>query len=424
MKNRSRIILALLVVLAIGMSALSYFGIGSNSFLGVKNIKQGLDLQGGVSIIYEADKANPPSSEMNAAVGLIRGRLDRKGWTEAEVSQQGSSRILVEIPGVEDAESAVREVGQTAQLTFQDEAGNELIRGYEHVKDAYKRAQQSQTGGAVEYVVVLEFTGEGKDLFAQATADNVGKRIAIVLDAEIISNPTVNAAISDGTAIITGGFTAESSEELAQLIKAGSLPFDLKVISMNMVGARLGADSLSQSLLGGFIGAVLVLLFMVFMYKFSGLAADLALIIYIALELLILSLLGITLTLPGIAGIILSIGMAVDANVIIFERLKEEIQNGRTVKFAIDAAFKRAFSAIIDGNVTTLISAAVLFWLGTGPIKGFAQTLAIGILLSMFTAIFVTRLILKSMLGAGLKNPKHYEPRFKDLVAVRGGDAE
>ncbi len=414
MKQKNRLIILGIVLIAVVLSAVSYFGIGTNKQLSASTIKQGLDLRGGVAVVYEADGVNPTPAEMDSAISLIRGRLDRRGSTESTVAQQGSSRIRIEMPGVSDPEAAVREIGQTAQLTFEDESGNVVLKGFEHVKDAYKGAMQTTQGGVVEYVVHLEFTDEGRELFKQATEVNLGKRINIVLDGRTISSPTVQTAITDGKAYISGDFTPETSEELAQLIKAGSLPFALKVVNVNVVGARLGANSLEKSLLGGAIGAILVLLFMIAIYKFAGLAADLALVIYVALDLLVLSLLGVTLTLPGIAGIILSIGMAVDANVIIFERLKEEILNNKNkaMKYAVESAFKSAFSAILDGNVTTLISALVLFWLGTGPVKGFAQTLAIGIILSMFTALVVTRVIMRAFIGAGLNKSSMYMPSF------------
>jgi SecD/SecF fusion protein len=257
----------------------------------------------------------------------------------------------------------------------------------------------------------LEFTSQGARLFEEATRNNLGRQIIIMLDNEVISNPTVNSVISEGRCYIESPrFTAEEAEYLASLIRAGSLPFGLTVASLNTVGARLGADALATSINAGLIGAILVLLFMLGVYRLSGLCADLALIIYTALLLLLLSGLGVTLTLPGIAGIILSVGMAVDANVVIFERIREEIASGRSLRKSIDMGYKRALPAIIDSNVTTLIVAGVLFWLGTGPVMGFAQTLAIGIMVSMFTAIFVTRLITTCFInmGIGVNNPKLY----------------
>lgn len=405
MKAKNTLILVILLVVALGLSAVSYFGVGSKQYLGVNNIKQGLDLSGGVYIVYEADKENPTDEEMSSAVSLIQKRLDKKNWTEAEVAKEGSKRIRVEIPGVEDAEQAIKEIGQTAQLFFKDENDEILLDGTE-VKNAAKAV--SGQNGATKIVVSLEFTDEGKKLFEEATTNNLGKVIKIVLDETTISSPMVNVPITDGKAVIEGGFTNESAEELADLIRAGSLPFNLNVLEMNNVGARLGADSLRTSIIGGIVGVSLVLLFMLIFYKVSGFAADWALVIYIGIDLVVLSLFRVTLTLPGIAGIILSIGMAVDANVIIFERIKEEINSGRSIKLALNNGFSRALPAIVDSNITTLIAGFVLFWLGTGPIKGFAQTLMIGIVISMFTALIITRLIMTGLVGIGINNPKFY----------------
>lgn len=404
MKSKNAGILALLLIVAVGLLALAHFGIGTNQKLSYKDIKQGLDLSGGVYIVYEADKADVTADEMASAVSMIQERLDRKNWTEAEVAKEGTKRIRVEIPGVEDAETAIKEIGQTAQLFFCDEEGQVLVEG-SLVKDAKKQLYTGQNQQS-QVVVSLEFNDEGKEKFYQATSNNIGKRLAIVLDENVISAPTVNVAISDGKAIIEGGFTTESAEELAALIRAGSLPFNLNVLEMNNIGASLGIDSLKTSLIGGASALAIVLLFMLFIYRILGFTADWALVIYIGLDLIILSALGITLTLPGIAGIVLSMGMAIDANVIIFERIKEELNFGRSLKAAINNGFSRAFPAILDSNITTIIAGVVLFWLGTGPIKGFAQTLIIGIVLSMFTAIVITRLIINGLVGIGIKNPK------------------
>lgn len=407
MKGKSVVSLLLMLVLAVGLCGISYFGIGKTHLLGVQHIKQGLDLSGGVHIVYEADKETVTPEEMESAVSLIQGRLDRQGWTEAEVAKEGEKRIRVDIPGVEDAEKAITDIGQTAQLTFQDEAGTVLLTG-DMVADAVKSVGSVQKGGNPEPFVSLTFNETGKKAFEKATSENIGKTIAIVLDNAIISQPMVRSAIPDGQAMITGNFTPQSAEDLAALIRAGSLPFNLNVLQMQNVGARLGANALSTGLTAGVIGIVLVLIFMLIVYKVLGFAADWALIIYIGLELIALSLFGVTLTLPGIAGIVLSIGMAVDANVVIFERIKEEILAGKTLRSAVNVGFSRAFPAILDGNVTTLIAAAVLFWLGTGTVKGFAQTLMIGILISMFTALVITRILLKCFIGIGLNNPKLY----------------
>ncbi|MBR4015169.1 MAG: protein translocase subunit SecD [Anaerotignum sp.] len=412
MKVKGRLMLLITLIVAVGLSALSYLGVGEDKRFSAATIKQGLDLSGGVDIVYEADQATVTDSEMAAAISLLQGRLDWNGWTEAEVAREGDKRIRVQIPGVEDAEEAIQQIGQTAQLSFVDEAGNVILTG-DMVKDATKQVGATSQNGVSEPYVALEFNSEGKELFAQATAANIGKVIYIIMDESVISAPTVQAAITDGNAIITGQFSGESAEELASLIRAGSLPFNLNVIQMKNVGARLGADALSAGIKAGIIGIILVLIFMLFAYKLLGFAADWALVIYIGLELLALSLFRVTLTLPGIAGIVLSVGMAVDANVVIFERIKEELVLGKSLRSAIKTGFSRALPAILDGNVTTLIAAVVLFFLGSGTVKGFATTLMIGIVISMFTALVVTRVIVKGLMYAGVNNPKLYGLRTK-----------
>lgn len=412
MKARGRIMLVIMLVIAAALSFVSYQGIGEGKTLSAGNIKQGLDLSGGVYIVYEADKEDVTAEEMQAAVSLIQGRMDWNGWTEAEVAQEGTNRIRVDIPGVENAEEAIREIGQTAQLSFVDETGKVLLTG-DMVADATKQVGATQKGVNAEPYVALKFNDEGKQLFAEATAANIGKPIYIVMDGEVISAPMVQSAITTGEASITGNFTGESAEELASLIRAGSLPFNLNVIQMKNVGARLGADALATGVKAGAIGLALVLIFMLVVYKVLGFAADLALFIYVGLELILLNAFNITLTLPGIAGIILSVGMAVDANVVVFERLKEELVEGKTLRVAVKNGFSRALPAILDGNVTTLIAAVVLFFLGSGTVKGFATTLIMGIIISMFTALVVTRLIVNGLMQGGCSNPKYYGMRSK-----------
>lgn len=409
MKSKNMLILAAIIAVAIILNLIAYFGIGSSKLLSAANIKQGLDLMGGISIVYEADAESPSADEMSSAVSMIRERLDRKNYTEAEVSAENNNRIRVEIPGIDDAETAVTEIGQTAMLTFTDSTGAIVLDGSD-VADAKMTTNANQMG-ASEVVVLLSFTPDGVQKFSDATAANIGSPIYIMLDDAVISAPVVNERITDGNAVISGGFTAEEADNLAVLIRAGSLPFALKVVDYNNVGAKLGTDSLGSSLIAGAVGVAAVFIFMFVVYRTLGLAADLALAIYIGLEIIILSLFGVTLTLPGIAGIVLSVGMAVDANVIIFERIKEEIWSGKTLRASVKAGFTRAFPPILDGNVTTLIAAFVLFWLGTGPIKGFAQTLSLGIVISMFTALTVTRLILNTFVATGILSPKAYSKK-------------
>lgn len=404
MKAKNVLILILVLVIAAGLAAVSYYGVGEKKYGGAQNINQGLDLAGGVYIVYEADSAAPTEEEMASAVSMIRTRLDAKNWTEAEVAKEGDKRIRVEIPGVEDAQTAVSEIGETAHLTFRDEEGNVLVDGA-NVTNATKATNGS------EIIVSLQFDSVGRQAFADATSNNIGRTIGIYMDETIISMPTVQNAITDGNAMITGSETVEEAEELAAKIRAGALPFNLNVIDYSEIGATLGANALQTSLFAGIIGIFLVLVFMLIIYRIPGMAADLALIVYTGIVLVFMSLVNLTLTLPGVAGIILSIGMAVDANVIIFERIKEEVKTGRTVKTAIKNGFSRALPAILDSNITTLIACGVLLWLGSGPIKGFAQTLMIGIVVSMFTALVITRVLLNCLVNAGLKNPKLYGGR-------------
>lgn len=412
MKVKGRMVLLLTLVAAVALSMISYKGIGAEKALSVHRIEQGLDLSGGVDIVYEADKETVTDAEMKAAISLLQGRLDWNGWTEAEVAREGNKRIRVQIPGVENAEEAIQQIGQTAQLSFVDEEGNVLLTG-DMVKDASKQVGSTSANGPSQPYVALEFNEEGTKLFAEATQKNIGKVIYIVMDEEVISAPTVQTAITDGQAMITGQFGGEEAEELASLIRAGSLPFNLNVVQMKNVGARLGADALSTGIKAGIVGLSLVLIYMLFSYKLLGFAADWALIIYVGLELVALSLFHVTLTLPGIAGIVLSAGMAVDANIVIFERIKEELVAGKTLRAAIKEGFKRATPAIMDGNVTTLIAAVVLFFLGSGTVKGFATTLMIGIIISVFTALVITRGIVNGMMHAGIHNPKYYGLRLK-----------
>ncbi|NLJ88847.1 MAG: protein translocase subunit SecD [Epulopiscium sp.] len=406
MKVKSGLILLLVLAITGFMVFTAFNGIGENNFLGAENIRLGLDLAGGVNIVYEADKDKPTKEEMAAAKELIQGRLDRGNYTEAEVAIEGEKRLRVDIPGVEDPEKAIEDIGSTAFLQFISPEGEIVLTGNE-VKDARRDIITDNTGLS-KAVVVLEFNDKGRDAFAEATSKYINQVIMIALDETIISAPRVENVITQGSAFIDGNFSIEEADELAARIKAGALPFKLNVLQSKSVGAKLGADALNTSLKAGLIGIILVLLFMLIIYRVSGLAADLALLFYCGVVVIVLSAIEATLTLPGVAGIILSVGMAVDANVIIFERIKEELNSGKTLRASVDAGFNKAFSAIFDGNITTLIAAAILYWLGTGLIKSFAQTLAIGIVVSMFTALVVTKIIVKQFVNIGLKNPKLY----------------
>lgn len=401
--------LALFIVIILLISFFAYIAayglnIGKYEVLPVKElIKLGLDLRGGATVLLEAkDDANDPVNDekMERAIATIRQRIDSLGVTEPVIVRQGTRRIEVQLPEIQDPQRAMEMIGQTAQLEFREENGNVVLTGND-IKKA--EANYASTDGIKEQpIVALELTSEGAKKFAEATSRNVGKIIGIYLDDEPISLPTVQDAITEGKAQITGSRTIEEAADLATLIRAGALPVELETMSVTSVGPQLGANSFERSIAAGKIGVILVLLFMLVYYRLPGLVADIALILYIIIDLTILASLKATLTLPGIAGIILSIGMAVDANVIIFERIKEELKLGKTIRASIDSGFRRAFLAILDSNITTLIAAIVLFYFGTGPIKGFAVTLSVGILSSMFTALVVTRYLLKLLVGSNL----------------------
>ncbi|MCI8455101.1 MAG: protein translocase subunit SecD [Lachnospiraceae bacterium] len=372
-------------------------------------IKLGLDLAGGVSITYRAVEDNPSAEDMSDTRYKLQQRVQNYS-TEAEVYQEGNNRINIDIPGVSDANKVLEELGKPGSLLFMDESFQTVLEGTD-VASARAMSYKDQQTGAVSYEVALTFTDEGAKKFADVTAANVGKRIAIVYDNMLYSNPVVQQAITGGQASITGLDSFEEADQLAATIRIGSLSLELEELRSNVVGAKLGEEAISTSLKAGAIGFGIVCVFMIAVYLVPGLAASLALCLYVVLMIILLAAFEVTLTLPGIAGIILSIGMAVDANVIIFTRIKEEIGVGKTVKSAIKTGFSKAMSAIIDGNVTTLIAAAVLYWRGSGTVKGFATTLAIGIVLSMVTALFITKFTLNSLFELGFTEKKFYGVR-------------
>lgn len=418
----------LVVVLIAAFAFVAYRGIGSARRGSAENIRLGLDLQGGVSVTYEATKSNPTETEMKDTVYKLQKRVEDVS-TEASVYQEGSNRITVDIPGVSNATEILDKLGQAGALQFilyanlTDKDGNANPKEGEEVKfdeknieldgsmlaQANAGTQQAEGTGATENVVNLKFNGKGTKKFAAVTGEHVGEQLAIVYDNKLVSAPVLRSEISDGNCVISGSFEKFSeAEELASTLRIGALPLELKNIHNNIVGATLGSEALKSSLIAGVIGLILVIIFMIVMYRLPGAVSAVALLFYIGAMLLVLNGLNITLTLPGIAGIILSVGMAVDANCIIFTRIREELTLGKTVSQAIQNGFSKALSAIIDGNVTTIIAAVVLYLKGSGTVKGFAQTLAIGIILSMFTAIFVTKLLLKSCAALNLTDIKLY----------------
>ena len=379
-------------------------GLGPKHLGSAKNIELGLDLAGGVSVTYEVNEENPSQTDMDDTRYKLQLRVQNYS-TESEVYQEGSNRLTVEIPGATNANEILEELGKPGDLSFQTEDGTEVLTGA-NIKSA--EAGTYDENGINNYVVSLTMDEAGKEAFADATAANIGKPIYIYYDGQVVSAPTVQSAITEGECVIENMESYEEAEELASTIRIGALPLTLTEVQSNVVGARLGQDAIDTSLFAGAIGIVVIFLFMTILYRIPGLLSGFALLGYVILNLLAINGFNATLTLPGIAGVILAIGMAVDANVIIFTRIKEEINAGKTVINAIEAGYNKALSAILDGNITTLIAAAVLWIKGSGTVKGFAQTLAIGIILSMFTALFVTKKLMMSAYNLGLKDEKFY----------------
>ncbi len=439
-KNKAIIVLLVMVLLLGGLSYTAVEGIGTEKAGAASGIKLGLDLAGGVSITYQVvGEENPSKEDMADTIYKLQKRVEKYS-TEAQVYQEGNDRISIEIPGVSDANAILEELGKPGSLFFLSETdpegglnytatmdengelvyimlrdiselqadGSTVLAGTD-VKDARAGSINDNMQGS-QFGVDLTMTQEGTKKFADATrkAYEKGESIAIYYDNEIISAPMVNAAITDGNAQITGSFTFEEADMLASTIRIGGLKLELEELRSNVVGAQLGSAAISTSLKAAAVGFGLVVIFMIAVYWLMGVAAGLALAIYTAMIVVLLNLFEITLTLPGIAGIILGIGMAVDANVIIFARIREELATGKTVQSAVKIGFEKAFSAILDGNVTTLIAALVLGFIGSGTIKGFAQTLGLGIVVSMFTALVITKSIMKAMYAAGLKKVSLY----------------
>lgn len=405
-KNKGIISLVLVVVSIVLLGYVILFGLDASGSGSASNIKLGLDLNGGVSITYQTVEANPSATDMSDTIYKLQKRVEEYS-TESTVYQVGDDRISIEIPGVSNANDILADLGQPGSLEFVDADGNTVLSGTD-IANAEAGSQQDSITGTVEYVVSLTMTDDGADKFAEATAASVGSYISIVYDGETISSPSVEQEITGGTAVITGMESYEAAETLASTIRIGGLNLQLEEIESNVVGASLGEEALETSLKAGAIGLAIVFVFMCIVYLLPGLASSIALLIYIGLVMVLINAFDITLTLPGIAGIILGIGMAVDANVIIFARVKEELAEGKVVKTAVRIGFKKALSAILDGNITTLIAAIVLGMLGSGTVKGFAQTLALGIVVSMFSALVITRLIVYAFIAIGLKKPGMY----------------
>ncbi len=395
--NATSLVKLVAVVLAVVLLA----GLSYNPIK--ERINLGLDLRGGLHVVMEAQEKpgkKITQDTIQKSIGILRQRVDQLGVTEPIIQGEGTSRVIVELPGVDDPDAAADFIGQTAELEFKDEDGNVILSG-ENLKEA-KAELDSQSG---EPQVSLEFDKEGAEKFRVFSAQNIGKPMGIYLDDKMFSNPMIREEIPNGMARISGGFESlKDAEDTAVLLRSGALPVTLSIEEKRTVGPILGSDSLAKSVRAGIIGLIMILIFMIGYYRVPGLVAAVSLVLYSCLVLWIMVLLKATLTLPGIAGFILSIGMAVDANIIIYERIKDELRHGKTLKAGIEAGFSRAFWTIFDANITTLIAAGVLMFFGTGPIKGFAVTLSIGVVTSMFTAITFTRWVLKMVSDIFKKN--------------------
>ncbi len=428
MKAKNVIAFLLVVVIIVACAYVAAFDVTigdfrvPSTFDKERGIRQGLDLVGGSVIVFEPDVddlSTVTDEDMGAAETIIRKRLDDQNFSEATLSRQGKTSIRVEIPGVDDPQTAVKMIGATAKLEFLDADGNSIMDARDNIKKATAFYGPIEEYGNSVHYVQLTFTSEGRKKFAEATANAVnageGKNIiAIALDGVVQMSPTVQEVIDSDTCVMTGDYTQEQAQYVAELITSGQLPFSLKDAEVRSIGPTLGDKALDTSLVAALIGIVLVMLFMIIIYRLPGIVASVSLIAYVSIITLIMA--GfyvpewrfVILTLPGIAGVILSIGMAVDANVVIFERIKDELRAGKSVGAAVNGGFKRALTAIIDSNITTVIASVVLYFFGTGTVKSFAVTLFIGIVISMLTAVTLTKFLLKQIVGFGVKNPVFY----------------
>ncbi|SCJ99294.1 preprotein translocase subunit SecD [uncultured Clostridium sp.] len=411
-KGRSATLFILAVIIIISLTFAGFKGveIGGWEFKSFdKAITKGLDLQGGVSVLMEITDENLSSEDLEKNLEktkqLLDLRVNKLGVAETTVTAEGDRRIRIDIPGQFDSKEIVDSLQKTGNLTFKDSEGNEVLNGKD-VEEA--SVMTDNTTG--KPVVTLKLNEEGKQKFAEATEKNLNKTISIYMDEDLISSPVVESVISGGEAIITGSKTIDEAKNLAGLINSGALPVTLKVASIESVGAQLGAEAMPNAMKAGAVGILLIFLFMIFNYRMLGVIASITLTLYTMLVLIVFVEANVTLTLPGIAGFLLTIGMAVDANVLIFERIKEEMAKGVSAKSAVKSGFHNALSSIVDSNVTTVIAALVLYFMGTGPVKGFAVTLMIGIALSMFTAIFITRKLTEWAINMGmLSKPWHFK---------------
>ena len=399
-KGRSTIlfILTLIVIVVFAFAGARGVEIAGWEFKSFnKAITKGLDLQGGVSVLMEIQDEDVTKEDLEKTRQLIDLRVNKLGVAETSVTVEGDRRVRVEIPGEYDSKDLVDSLSKTGNLTFKDEDGNEVLSGSD-VEEAGTMLDSTSNAP----VVTLKLTDEGTKKFAEATENNLNKKIYIYMDDEEISAPTVDSVITGGNAIIKGSSSIDEAKNLAGLINAGALPVTVKAIQIENVGAQLGAEALPNAVKAGLIGIAIIFLFMILYYRIPGVIACIALTLYVCLTLLVFVEADVALTLPGIAAFLLTVGMAVDANVLIFERVREELKNGMSVKSAVEKGFSNALSSIVDSNITTIIAALVLYFMGTGSVKGFAVTLMIGIAVSMFTAIVVTKTLMKWAVNMGM----------------------
>lgn len=437
MKKSVSVLILMILIIAL-LTATAFMGVEDIGLKGVFDddaVRMGLDLVGGSSITLEAvapeadgqtetqdgeeSAVSGISSEtMDSVIAILNQRVTSAGYTEATVTRiNGKDRVRVDIPSVADPEEAIALLGATAKLEFRDSEGNLVLTG-EQVKKAQVMTQQSGTG-ITEIVVGLEFDSSARKSFADATERMAAKPegeniIFILLDDTVISYPQVREKIDSTECIIQGNFTAEEAALTANLISSGNLPCELDVVETRSVGATLGAEALSRALKAGVIGIILVMLFMIIMYQLPGFISAVALVAYIAITAICIVAFKVNLSLPGIAGIFLTIGMAVDANVVIFERIREELNGGKSVKAAVKSGFSRAFSAVLDSNITTIIAAIVLWRFGTGAIQGFAITLLLGVIISLISALLITRVLLNALVGIGVTNIRLFGAKYAD----------
>lgn len=405
-KGKSTALFILCIAIIALFGYIGYFGVevfGYKFLPFTKVINRGLDLQGGISVVEEIQAKKVTPEDMSREIEFINMRVNKLGVAETEIKQEGEKRIRIEVPGVFDSKEVMDLIGKTGELKFTDPNGKVILTGKD-VKNAI--AEYNDTNQAQ---IRLELTPQGTKKFADATEKFIGQNIAISMDQEQLTNPRVETAITNGTAVITGNKDIKEAKKIADIIKSGALPLPTKPVSFKTVGATLGSTVLPNTKLAAIIGVSLVFIFMIALYRMPGILADIALTVFILLDLLAFSLTDVTLTLSGIAGFLLTVGMAVDANVLIFERIKEELKTGKSIKNSVDLGFNKALSSILDSNITTIIAGLILYFVGTGSVKGFALTLMMGIVISIFTAFFVTKFLFKLALSMGLvSKPSHF----------------